>query len=944
MLQTHTFYIDKHINTVSLDGEWQFCFEDSSTETPDFKYTATIPASSYRNLTEAGLLPDPYFGCNSKLYNWVDKKTWYFRKKFVLEDTSDNDVYLCFDGVGYGCRVFLNGTLLCEHEGMFGGPICEISEHVKVGENTLIVEVTPPAPDYKLSAFHDERALTQIVPWNIRRDNSSSNGDFIVFGIWRSVRLEILSKYHLSRPYLYTETITYPDGSVSTNAPSFGENYSVNATSGTAYEIAESAKLHLFVELADPQINEFEVVANEPTNEWSVYNCAYCNGLNAVPTGKKVDVSVKLISKTTGETAFEEQTTVDILNKEDVCSFTKYRECQFFELPITVKNPRLWQPNNVGKSELYTVILSLIDGDKTVDTISFDTGIRTIEYIRTAGMKHRSRWDNYHFVVNGRPMFVKGINWMPADFLFDISDEDYRWTLEMVKNLGVQVIRVWSGGGMPEDDRFYALCDKFGILVIQDNFIANQLTERWNKQVLQSQVCQNLYRIRNHPSLAVHTGGNEINPYAEDNDASMWIIRREIEDLDPIRRFWNTSPDKGSAHIYRDIEPTRYRKDYGQLPFIGESGIHSFPNAKSLRQQISEDEFSRPLSNIFSEEFSQKNPELRNHFTEFNPERIPRMMARASMINNIAGISLPDLCEATQLASCEFYQIMIQSIRDNYPYTCGIIPWVFKRGWTTVAIQLVDGLGDPIAPYYYVKNAYSPLCAEIALDEVSYAPEETFTPKLSLICDGSKPYNGLTVSYEIYSPELKLIKKEDFTTDISTEQYKTYFDTSAFTVPKEWSEKFFFIRSVAKDKNEIIHQSFYWCKVLERLSDKETLEKWRDKSHENVLFDKGPWLKPQISNTEKAKVSVKILSKTVSDGRISLRVRVSANKSPLFPVKLDIDEDKTLVYAFDNYFFIGEKESREIEIEVRLKADFENITLRITSWNGDDVVEKISVK
>ena len=160
------------------------------------------------------------------------------------------------------------------------------------------------------------------------------------------------------------------------------------------------------------------------------------------------------------------------------------------------------------------------------------------------------------------------------------------------------------------------------------------------------------------------------------------------------------------------MEPVWYRKDYGALPFVGESGIHSFPNAKSLRQLMSPEEYGRRLSDIYSEAFSKENPELRNHFSEFSPGRIPRMMSRASMITNTRGIDLADLCEATQMASYEFYQIMANALRENFPVSCGLLPWVFKRPHTTVAIQMVDGLGDPIAPYYAIKNAYSPLVAE----------------------------------------------------------------------------------------------------------------------------------------------------------------------------------------------------------------------------------------
>ena len=247
------FYIDHHPSELLLDGEWNFTYIDNVCDVPwrlDYSHRAILPASTYRCLERAGILPDPYFGKNSKLYEWVDKKIWYFTRSFTMSDTDGKDVFLCFDGVGYFCRVWLNGTLLCTHEGMFGGPIMEVGEHIRIGENTLIVEVTPPAP--RASKEHS----AEIVPWNLCRDIYTSNGDFIVFGIWRSVRIEIVPKTHISRPYLFTQSI---DGN--------------------------TAKLRLSVELADPQIKELDVIPNGDTG----YTFAYNNALDARPSGKQVD-------------------------------------------------------------------------------------------------------------------------------------------------------------------------------------------------------------------------------------------------------------------------------------------------------------------------------------------------------------------------------------------------------------------------------------------------------------------------------------------------------------------------------------------------------------------------------------------------------------------------------------------------------------------------------
>ena len=77
------YYIEKRKNDahLSLDGKWEFCYTDNAQEeigTLDFKYTTEIPSSVYYSLYYAGILPDPYYGTNSKLYHWVDEKVWYY--------------------------------------------------------------------------------------------------------------------------------------------------------------------------------------------------------------------------------------------------------------------------------------------------------------------------------------------------------------------------------------------------------------------------------------------------------------------------------------------------------------------------------------------------------------------------------------------------------------------------------------------------------------------------------------------------------------------------------------------------------------------------------------------------------------------------------------------------------------------------------------------------
>ena len=220
MTLSQPFYIEKrdgksHLN---LDGKWDFACLDAFAKDVakiNFEHTATLPSSAYMNMYEAGLLPHPYEADNSKLYKDLDEKVWYYRRTFtldVLPDAQKQNAYLCFDGISYYSKVWLNGELLGEHDGMFAGPVVDVADKLKQGENELIVEAV--AFNYYRDA--DKKAYgkgywgydsTEIIPWNISKDRDTSNGHFTVIGIWRSVRMEIVPKTHISRPYLYTKSI-----------------------------------------------------------------------------------------------------------------------------------------------------------------------------------------------------------------------------------------------------------------------------------------------------------------------------------------------------------------------------------------------------------------------------------------------------------------------------------------------------------------------------------------------------------------------------------------------------------------------------------------------------------------------------------------------------------------------------------------------------------------
>ena len=916
----HPFYIDKRAgeNHISLDGVWSFTSTDNKTEAPeklDYSLEATIPASTFLNLKETGVLPDPYYGTNSKLYDDVDRKIWYYKRTFTIEnDILPNlqDAFLCFEGVSYYSRIWLNGISLGEHRGMLGGPVCEVSEFLKKGENEVIVEVVAPTfgkegPDRYFN-YHNFDEHTEIIPWNVSRDINTSTGDFVVMGIWRSVRLEIVPKLHISRPYLYTQKLE-------------GNN----------------ALLQFEVSITNEQTKELETLLNSSrATKNNELNFPFREGLTGILSDQTVDITVSIYDEDKNECIYDEKEPFTLFDYEKSGITTSTNDCQFYSRQISLNNIEPWQPVGLGTPKLYKVIVLLEKDGEKLDEISFNTGIRTIQKFYSEGRKYKQRWEKYWLEINGKKIFLKGMNWMPVDFLYETNEKDIEWALELARNCGIQLLRVWSGGSPPESDVFYDICDRLGIMVWQDSLLANLIGKKWSSDDMENQICYNLFRMRNHPSLVIHCGGNEFECYRECFDKQCYVIQRNVEDIDPSKLFYRASPDGGSMHIYRDMEPVWYRKGYKELPFVAESGIHSFPNAKSVRQVISEKEYTQKLGNIVDPSFKERFPELVNHFSEYNPERIPRMLARASHISDVTDTTLEKLCEASQLAAFEFYQIMIQSMRENYPKTVGIMPWVFKRTWTTTAIQLVDGLGEPTAQYYAVKNAYNDTIVFASLEEVTYAPLETVKIPLRVICDTPKDVKGRAV-IEVFSPDFKLVESISSEFEMNSEEYICSPIELAFNIPESYCDAFFFVRTSIYEDEMIISSAFYPLSCLGRMRDEQFRRDFRENTRENLIFENGPHMRDQIIGCEMAKLEAEILSKKVKGERTTISVRLKTDK-PVYPVKLEVCEDKTVAYHSDNYFFMNSEEEKTVTMEIRNKGNAaDSLTLNITAWTTEPI-------
>jgi beta-mannosidase len=179
------------------------------------------------------------------------------------------------------------------------------------------------------------------------------------------------------------------------------------------------------------------------------------------------------------------------------------------QLVLPIPQPRLWWPNGYGDQPLYQVEVLLSAGGQVIDRRAFQLGLRTIEL-----RQEDDEWGkSFTFVVNGVPIFAKGSNWIPADsFPTQLSDEHLEHLIRSAAESHQNMLRVW-GGGLYEEERFYDLCDRYGILVWQDFIFSCSIYPFHEEAFLENvrvEAIENLRRLRHRAGLALWCGNNEM--------------------------------------------------------------------------------------------------------------------------------------------------------------------------------------------------------------------------------------------------------------------------------------------------------------------------------------------------------------------------------------------------------------------------------------------------
>jgi beta-mannosidase len=384
---------------------------------------------------------------------------------------------------------------------------------------------------------------------------------------------------------------------------------------------------------------------------------------------------------------------------------------------LTVENPDLWWPAGQGAQVLHDLTLTCGDLRETRRI-----GLRSLDLISekdAAGI-------GFKFRVNGRDVFAKGANWIPADALgSNITPDGVRDLLQSAVDANMNMIRVW-GGGRYEPDWFYELCDALGLMVWQDFMFACNLypsTDAFLTEV-GAEVAEQALRLHHHACMALWCGDNELigaltwfeesradrDRYLVSYDRLNRRIEQELKHQVPAPNWWPSSPSpghlsfgdawhndsSGDMHFwsvwhegrdfdhYRDVSPR----------FCSEFGFQSYPSMSVIRR------FADPKDwNIASPvmESHQKNAggNARIAETMFRYFRFPADFANFVYVSQVQqGLAI---------------KTAVSHWRSLKPHCMGTLYWQLNDTWPVCSWSSLNHGGEWKLLHHMARHFYQPV-------------------------------------------------------------------------------------------------------------------------------------------------------------------------------------------------------------------------------------------
>ena len=525
---------------------------------------------------------------------------------------------------------------------------------------------------------------------------------------------------------------------------------------------------------------------------------------------------------------------------------------------LRVANPRLWWPNGYGDQHLYDVDLRFDAGGALSDAKQFKAGVRQFTYSFEGGRLRM--W------VNGRRFIPRGGNWGFPESMLRYRGREYDVAVRYHKDLNFNMIRNWVG--QTGDDEFYDACDRHGIVVWQDFWLANPWDgpDPINDAVFMANATDMVNRIRTHPSVGLYCGRNEGYPPKPLDDAIRKLLAERHGDLPYLS---SSADDYASGHgPYRAMPVNHYFLRGAPAKMHSEMGMPNIMTLDSLRATMPEQALW-PLGRMYGlHDFSLDGAQGGASFIE----RITKSYG------GVKGIE--DWATLAQFVNYEGYRAMYEA---QGRHRMGLLIWMSHPAWPSLVWQTYDYFFEPTAAYFGAKKAAEPL-------HIQWNPT---TEAVEVVNYNAGDVAGLSATAEVRNIDGGVIWQK--TASLDSQE-----DSTRSVIEMEYplgATPVHFIRLYLRRGTAVLSENFYW-----RGLDDGNFQQLRELPKVDLEVT------TTITDTSDAYRIVTELANTSSTPAIMVRLKVVRATTG--------DRILPAIYR-DNYVSIMPGEHRRITTEVR---------------------------
>lgn len=662
------------MKTISLNGIWTLKGRSTTDPSlPPIEITdATVPGMAQLELSRLGILPtDLYMGMNITETEKYEDWEWWYEREFDVPEAHDN-AYLVFRGVDCYAEYFLNGEKLGESANMFIPFEFYVANRLKPDKNTVTVHLLAP----KRVSHEEKHDLFCLA----NRGSFSYKGPEMIY----------------ARRAAHT----------------YGWDIMPRAITCGLWRDVQ-------LELRDPI--RFEQICFDTRY--------YCDPTNKSP-------QLVFIYDTASDLSDFQNVDIEV---EFCCKDSHFHvrrnnvpyKAGVIDIPVKRDSLYLWWPYGYGEANLYSATARIYANGKLVHEKHTRFAVRSVELDRTDTTDGTS--GHFRFLINGVEIMAKGSNWVPMDAFHCRDKSRYAKALELVRDIGCNILRCW-GGNVYEDHEFFDFCDENGIMVWQDFSMAcfNYPCDEKMETAIREEATAIVREYRHHPSIILWSGDNEVDECVyikrvktvppSHNTLTRKILPNVVERHDIGRPYLASSPyysdqaaeDRTLSPSERHLWGSRdyFKSDeYRSCPahFISECGYHGCPDPESIKKFITPEKIFPYFDN---EEWILHSSD-QNH----TDSRVMLMHKQVLQLFGEVPNNLSDYALASQISQAEAFKYLIERVRVGRPKKSGIIWWNLLDGWPQMSDAVVDYYYTKKLAYHYIKRSQAPFA--IIADELA---------------------------------------------------------------------------------------------------------------------------------------------------------------------------------------------------------------------------------